>query len=167
MISRLVLALALIVPSVTAWSSPLAAIIASDLIMARSHEKFPEAMLTLQTSIKEHGYKVARVQRIDIGLTGMGYKTDKYRVVFVGKKDEIQYLTKKYPRLTPYLPPKVSIFAEKGDTVVVTVNPNVYKEMVVDEKDKEIFDRWETDIYSVFRDFSLAAEEVYLDSDVE
>ena len=136
-------------------------VLASDLIMARSHEKFPEAMLTLQASIKEHGYMVARVQRIDIGLTGMGYKTDKYRVVFVGKKDEIQYLTRKYPNLTPYMPPKLSIFAEDEDTVVVTANPAIYKEMVDDEKDKQIFDRWEEDIYSVFHDFSQAAEEVY------
>jgi len=160
MILRLLLLLALILPSITAWSSPLVAVIASDLIMARSHEKFPEAMLTLQTSIKEHGYTVARVQRIDIGLTGMGYKTDKYRVVFVGKKDEIQYLTKKYPDITPYMPPKVSIFAEEGDTVIVTANPNIYKAMV-DDKDKGMFDRWENDIYSVFKEFSMAAEEVY------
>jgi len=157
-ISRVLLLLALTVPSVAAWSSPLAVVFASDLIMARSHEKFPEAMLTLQTSIKDHGYKVARVQRIDIGLTGMGYKTDKYRVVFVGKTDEIQYLTKKYPDLTAYMPPKVSIFAEEGDTVIVTANPSIYKEMVADE-DRQIFDRWENDIYSVFEDFSNAAEE--------
>jgi uncharacterized protein (DUF302 family) len=157
MITRILLMLALVIPALPALSSPLAAMVASDLIMARSHEKFPEAMLTLQTSIKEHGYTVARVQRIDIGLTGMGYDTDKYRVVFVGKKDEIQYLTKKYPDLTAYLPPKVSIFAEEGDTVVVTANPYIYKEMV-DDEDKLIFDRWENDIYSVFKDFSTAAE---------
>ena len=157
MMVRILLLLALVTPSVSVLSSPLAALVASDLIMARSHEKFPEAMLTLQTSIKEHGYTVARVQRIDIGLTGMGYGTDKYRVVFVGKKDEIQYLTKKYPDLTAYLPPKVSIFAEEGDTVIVTANPYIYKEMV-DEEDKLIFDRWENDIYSVFKDFSTAAE---------
>ena len=159
MIIRLLLLLTLIVPPMAAWSSPLAAVFASDLIMARSHEKFPEAMLTLQTSIKEHGYTVARVQRIDIGLTGMGYKTDKYRVVFVGKKEEIQYLTKKYPELTAYMPPKVSIFAEDNDTVIVTANPSIYKQMVADDKDKEMFDRWENDVYSVFKDFSDASEE--------
>ncbi len=87
---RILLLLVLVMPSAAVWSTSLAALFASDLIMARSHEKFPEAMLTLQTSVKEHGYTVARVQRIDIGLTGMGYKTDKYRVVFVGKADEIQ-----------------------------------------------------------------------------
>ena len=159
MMARFAVLIALYTLSLSVVANPFAAVFASDLIMARSHEKFPEAMLTLQTSIKEHGYKVARVQRIDIGLTGMGFKTDKYRVVFVGKKDEIQYLTKKYPDLTPYMPPKVSIFAEEGDTVIVTVNPSVYKEMVDNEEDKRIFDRWENDIYSVFKEFSNAAEE--------
>lgn len=157
--ARLAVFIALFVSSILVMATPFSAVFASDLIMARSHEKFPEAMLTLQTSIKEHGYKVVRVQRIDIGLTGMGFKTDKYRVVFVGKTDEIQYLTKKYPDLTPYLPPKVSIFAEEGDTVAVTVNPIVYKEMVDDEEDKRIFDRWENDVYSVFKEFSTANAE--------
>lgn len=158
MIPRILLLPALLMVAMIAWSSPLSAVFASDLIMARSHEKFPEAMLTLQSSIKEHGYTVARVQRIDIGLTGMGYKTDKYRVVFVGKKEEIQYLTNKYPKLTAYMPPKVSIFAEQDDTVVVTANPYIYREMVEDE-DKQIFDRWENDIYSVFKEFSNAGED--------
>lgn len=159
MMARLVVLIALLVSSLSVVANPFAAVFASNLIMARSHEKFPEAMLTLQSSIKEHGYTVARVQRIDIGLTGMGFKTDKYRVVFVGKKDEIQYLTKKYPELTPYMPPKVSIFAEDEDTVVVTVNPAVYKDMIDDEEDRRIFDRWENDVYSVFKDFSEAAQE--------
>jgi uncharacterized protein (DUF302 family) len=159
MMARLVVLTALLVSSLSVIANPFSAVFASNLIMARSHEKFPEAMLTLQTSIKEHGYTVARVQRIDIGLTGMGFKTDKYRVVFVGKRDEIQYLTKKYPELTPYMPPKVSIFAEDNDTVVVTVNPAVYKDMIDDEEDRRIFDRWENDVYSVFKDFSTAADE--------
>ena len=116
---------------------------------------FPEAMLSLQTSVKEHGYKVARVQRIDVGLTGMGYKTDKYRVVFVGKADEIKYLVNKYPQLIPYLPPKVSIFAEGSDTVLVTANPQLYSKMV-DNQDRMIFDHWESDIYSVFDDVMKA-----------
>jgi uncharacterized protein (DUF302 family) len=129
-----------------------ASVFASDLIMMRTSLDFPEAMLSLQTSLKEHGYKVARVQRIDIGLTGMGYKTDKYRIVFVGKTDEIEYLVDKYPQLIPYLPPKVSIFAEGGDTVLVTANPQIYSQMIDDEKDRLIFDHWESDIHSVFED---------------
>ncbi len=129
---------------------------ASDLLMVRSQQGFPEAMLTLQTSIIEHGYKVTRVQRIDVGLTGMGYKTDKYRVVFVGKTDEILYLVDKYPVLAAYLPPQISIFAEGGDTVLITANPVIYADMVDDEDDKILFRRWESDVYSVFDDIRHA-----------
>ena len=130
--------------------------VASDLIMARSPLSFSEAMTNLQVSLREHGYTVARVQRIDVGLTGMGYKTDMYRVVFVGKADEIKYLTNKYPQMIPYLPPKVSIFAEGEDTLLVTANPLTFAQMIDDEKDRIIFQRWESDVYSVFDDFRSA-----------
>ena len=131
---------------------------ADTMLMVRTKQTFPEAMLTLQTSIKEHGYAITRVQRIDIGLTGMGYKTDKYRVVFVGKPDEIQYLIDKYPELAAYMPPQISIFAEQGDTVLVTANPMIYAEMITDDADKVLFQRWESDVYSVFDDIREAEE---------
>ena len=131
-------------------------VIASDLLMVRTQQGFPEAMLALQTSIKEHGYDVLRVQRIDVGLTGKGYKTDKYRVVFVGKAKEIQYLVDKYPQMAAYMPPQISIFAEQGDTMLVTANPGVYADMIDDEADKLMFKRWENDVYSVFDDIRNA-----------
>ena len=131
---------------------------ASDLLMVRTQQSFPEAMLTLQTSIKEHGYEITRVQRIDVGLTGMGYETDKYRVVFVGKPEEIQHLVDRYPVLSAYMPPKISIFAEGGETVLVTINPMVYADMIDDEAGKVMFRRWESDVYSVFDDVRAANE---------
>ena len=130
---------------------------ASDMLMVRTQQNFPEAMLTLQNSIREHGYEITRVQRIDIGLTGMGYKTDKYRVVFVGKPEEIQHLVDKYPVLSAYMPPKISIFAEQDETVLVTINPMVYADMIDDEAGKVMFKRWESDVYSVFDDMRAAS----------
>ena len=67
-----------------------ASLYADELIMARSTEDFPETMLMLQNVIKKQGYIPSRVPRVDIGLTKSGYKTDKYRVVFFGKADEIK-----------------------------------------------------------------------------
>jgi uncharacterized protein (DUF302 family) len=151
---RYLLALLLLSLSVSSMQ-----VMASDLIMVRTQQDFPEAMLTLQTSIREHGYAITRVQRIDIGLTGMGYETDKYRVVFVGKSKEIQYLVDKYPVLAAYMPPQVSIFAEEGDTVLITANPMIYADMIEDEKDKILFRRWESDVYSVFDDIRKAQED--------
>jgi uncharacterized protein (DUF302 family) len=133
-------------------------LMANDLLMVRTQQSFPEAMLTLQNSIREHGYEVTRVQRIDVGLTGMGYKTDKYRVVFVGKPKEILYLVDKYPVLAAYMPPQISIFAEGGETMLVTANPRIYADMIDDEADKVLFKRWESDVYSVFDDILDANE---------
>jgi len=141
--------------AVTFAANPL---LASDLLMVRTQQSFPEAMLTLQNSIREHGYDVTRVQRIDIGLTGMGYKTDKYRVVFVGKPKEIIYLVDKYPVLAAYMPPQISIYAEDSETVLVTANPMIYADMIDDDKDKVLFRRWESDVYSVFDDVLDASE---------
>ena len=111
------------------WQLPVIAI-AEDLMMTRSVLAFPEAMLALQESIAAHGYTVSRVQRIDIGLTGMGYETDKYRVVFAGKIEEIRQFTDKAPQLTPYLPPKIAIFAEGEDTILVAANPLLLSEFL-------------------------------------
>ena len=149
-LSKQILLLSLLLITTASW--------ASELMMMRTQQGFPEAMLALQTSVKEHGYDITRVQRIDIGLTGMGYKTDKYRVVFVGKPDEIQYLIKKYPVLAAYMPPQISIFAEHGETVLVTANPVIYADMIDDTNDKKIFSRWQNDVYSVFDDIREAAE---------
>ena len=129
---------------------------AEEIIMTRSMLAFPEAMLALQESIRAHGYTVSRVQRIDIGLTGMGYKTDKYRVVFAGKLEEIRELTDKAPELTAYLPPKISIFAEGEQTVLVTLNPQLYAEIAGDAIDPIIFTHWESDLRSIFRDVNVA-----------
>jgi uncharacterized protein (DUF302 family) len=126
--------------------------LAEDLIMTRSMLAFPEAMLALQESIAAHGYTVSRVQRIDVGLTGKGYQTDKYRIVFAGKIDEIRMLTEKAPQLIPYVPPKISIFAEGDQTVLVTLNPAVYARIAGDAIDPVFFSRWENDLRSIFHD---------------
>ena len=129
---------------------------AEEIMMARSSLPFPEAMLALQDSIREHGYTLSRVQRVDIGLTGMGYKTDKYRIVFAGKTDEIRMLTEKAPQLIPYLPPKISIFAEGEQTILVTAHPKLYAEIAGDTVDPVIFERWTNDLHSIFQDVRLA-----------
>jgi uncharacterized protein (DUF302 family) len=130
--------------------------LAEDMIMTRSVLDFPEAMLALQESIAAHGYTVSRVQRIDVGLTGMGYKTDKYRIVFAGKIAEIRELTDKAPQLTPYLPPKIAIFAEGDQTILVTINPKLYADIAGEAIEPVFFDRWESDLRSIFYDVNTA-----------
>lgn len=125
---------------------------ADNLMMLRSSQPFPETMSNLQQVIKQHGYVVSRVQRVDIGLTKMGYKTDKYRVVFFGRHKELQKLSDDYPELTAYLPLKIAIFSEGTETLLVTSDPIKFTEMFPDKTLKEHFSRWSTDMVAIFND---------------
>ena len=123
---------------------------AEQLIMARTKQSFPEAMLKLQETIREFKYSVSRVQRIDIGLTSSGYKTDKYRIVFFGTEKEIAILSKKYPHLLPYIPWKIAIFAEQEDTVLVSANPLELSDKNSPGADKYLA-KWKKDIEKIFQ----------------
>jgi len=120
------------------------------LILHRSIQNFPEAMLALQTSIGEHGYTVSRVQRVDIGLTKSGYKTDKYRIVFFGKSSEIRAVKQSQPQLIPYLPLKIVIFSENNETLLVASNMNQFAVLAENENTKDLLQRWNNDIQSIF-----------------
>lgn len=128
------------------------AAVAQDLLMVRSKQAFPEAMNTLQNAIGDHGYTLSRVQRVDVGLTKSGFKTDKYRVVFFGKKEEIDRLTAAHPELIPYLPLQFAIFAEQQQTLVVATNPMRYMEIFPDSDLHAVFQRWSTDMQSILDD---------------
>jgi len=124
-------------------------VLAQDLFMARSRVPFAEAMLMLQEAVREQGYTLSRVQRVDIGLTNMGYKTDKYRVVFFGKPDQVRRLTREHPELIPYLPLKIAIFAEETDTLLIAANPRRMAEFYADDELTGVFDQWATDIQAM------------------
>lgn len=122
---------------------------AEDLLMARSRQPFPEAMLSLQDAITHHGYVVSRVQRVDVGLTRSGFKTDKYRVVFFGKPDQVRGLVRNHPELIPYLPLKIAIFAEGTETVLVAANPRDYDRFFPHSALRPVFAAWARDLQAI------------------
>lgn len=121
---------------------------AEGMMMARTKQTFPEAMLKLQDTIAELGYSISRVQRIDIGLTGSGYATDKYRIVFFAKKDEIEIITKLYPHLIPFVPWKIAIFAEQQDTLLVATDPMLLSNSKFKGADLYLV-KWKKDIKTI------------------
>lgn len=122
---------------------------ADDLMLVRSGQNFEEAMATLQAAIAAHGYKVARVQRVDVGLEAKGYKTDRYRVVFFGKPGEVEELAAAHPGLIPYLPLNIVIFAEESQTLLATARPGVFKSFFPTPELAPVFDRWERDLTAI------------------
>ena len=123
---------------------------AEQLIMTRTKQNFPEAMLKLQDTINNFNYTVSRVQRIDIGLTKSGFATDKYRIVFFATEKEIKLISEKYPHLIPYIPWKIAIFAEQQDTLILTSNPMYLSDKKYPGADKYLL-KWKKDIEAILK----------------
>ena len=151
----MILRLALLIGALF-FSTSSTAVVTGEMIMVRSAEAFPETMAMLQEAITKRGYTLSRVQRVDVGLTAKGYKTDKYRVVFFGKGDEIQTLSAKYPHLIPYLPLKIAIYAENDNTILVSANPTVLNDMLQTPELRPIFQAWQKDITEILKTVQIA-----------
>jgi len=132
------------------------AVITGEMIMIRSIEAFPETMALLQEAIRAQGYTLSRVQRVDVGLSSKGYKTDKYRVVFFGKGEQIKQLSTQYPQLIPYLPLKIAIYAEGDDTILISTNPTVFNDMFKKPELRPVFDQWLKDITIILKSVQIS-----------
>lgn len=119
------------------------------LLMMRSTQSFPETMLALQKSLGEYGYTVSRVQRVDIGLTGSGFQTDRYRIVFFGRPEEMRELTAAHPELIPYMPLSMTLLAEEDETLLVAIDPTALHDVVPTEAFGHRVQRWRNDILSI------------------
>ena len=124
--------------------------VADEMLIARSARDFDETMSALQNAITARGYKISRVQRVDVGLQAKGYQTDKYRVVFYGRPQEVAALAERHPELIPYLPLSVAILAEGEQTLVTTSRPRVLGTLFPDPDLRATFERWEQDLIVVF-----------------
>ena len=122
---------------------------AEETLMARVGLDFDSSLEQLQRVIAEHGYTVSHVQRCDVGLQRSGYQTDKYRVVFFGKLDEVRAISSSHPELVPFIPLNFAVFAENGDTILSVFNPAVYEDLFPDSGLSVQFRRWESDVRSI------------------
>ena len=113
---------------------------------------FPEAMASLQASIEKNGYTLSRIQKVDYGLKKSGYESQKYRVVFFGKPDEIKQLGNAFPQLAPFLPLKVTIRENADGIELVAINPQRLTQLYPDPELRPTFSRWQQDIRNILDD---------------
>ena len=131
---------------------------ADEMLMARVMMKADLAFEYLVTSIEEHGYRVAHVQTCDEGMADFGYKSDFYRAVFFGKGEEVRRISAAHPEFAAYMPLKITVVAEKGETVLSIVNPRVFNNYYPDDRSMQVqLGRWYNDIQSIFRDLQQAS----------
>jgi uncharacterized protein (DUF302 family) len=129
---------------------------ADEMTTVRSDRDFDETMNALQNAIVQRGYTVSKVQRVDVGLEAKGYKTDKYRIVFYGKADEIAALAKNYPQIIPFLPLSVAIFSEGNQTILTTMRPRSFRELFPDAALQNTFEHWDNDLISILEEVRLS-----------
>jgi len=113
-------------------------------------------MSVLQQTIRDNGYQVSRVQRVDIGLTKSGYRTDKYRVVFFGDLAQLRKVTDEHPELIPYFPLKIAIFAENDETLLLASSFKHLRPFYSGAGLQASFDRWEADTRKILEQVRTA-----------
>ncbi len=114
---------------------------------------------TLYDEIEYNDYKIAYLQRCDVALKQRQYQTDKYRILFFGKYQDMRYLSKKYPQLVPFLPLKIVVMEDKQTSITKLVAPSVLKLLpVVELKDKKIIQKWHNDLLDIFAKVSQKYE---------
>ena len=119
------------------------------LLVVESGEAFAEATSTVQQAIRERGYTVSRVQKIDYGLRMNGYERDHYQVVFFGKAEEIAALVDSNPETMPYLPLRIALYVSDGKTYAATLDPSTYTELFPEHPVPEIVRHWAEDIRAI------------------
>lgn len=129
---------------------------ADELLMVRADLPFAEAMNALQDAVHAQGYKVARVQRVDVGLKSRGYETAEYRLVFLGKAAELERIAARHPEMLPYLPLKIVVFAEGDSTLALTLSPEALGRFFTDTDLKDQLRRWEADLRAILDKFAHA-----------
>ncbi|SMN15952.1 hypothetical protein CRYPA_1900 [uncultured Candidatus Thioglobus sp.] len=122
-----------------------------ELLIERVNAKFSYTWLALNKTIKAHNYKSAYLQRCDFAMNERHYKSDKYRIVFFGKYDEMKRMSKKYPQLSPFFPLKITVMEESKHTLIIATPPITLLPLVDTNEDRMTVFRWNEDMKSILK----------------
>lgn len=96
----------------------------------------------LQTALADEGFTLMRIQNVDKGLAGHGFERPPYKIVFFGNRKQFERAREIDPRVTPYLPLKVTVYqGKKGNTHLSVVDPAVVGRMF-NPRLKDQFREW-------------------------
>ncbi|MEE9310396.1 MAG: DUF302 domain-containing protein [Cocleimonas sp.] len=121
------------------------------ILLTRVPHNFDMTLNIVKDVLKDNNFKVAHVQRCDGGLKQMGYESDKYRVVFFGRHNEVREMSKTYPELIPFMPFKILIYAEGKESVVSILSPEALKPMMKDELILKKLDQWKDEFVNILQ----------------
>jgi uncharacterized protein (DUF302 family) len=121
------------------------------LLIERVDANFADTWAALSETVAAYHYQEAYLQRCDFALKERHYKSDKYRILFFGQYDEIKKMSKKYPKITPFLPLKVTVMEEGGHTLMIATPPITLSSLVKTHDDRMIIFRWQEEMKSILK----------------
>ena len=131
--------------------------ITNNMMMVRMHIKAEVAIEYLKSALEQRGYAIAHTQKCDGGMHSFGYTTDFYRSIFFGKGTEAREIAKAHPDFVSYIPLKMTVVAERDETVMSIVNPHAFDRFYSDDPMMlQHFKNWHHDILSIFSDLRAA-----------
>jgi len=122
---------------------------ADEFLSKKINANFNQTWYSLYKTVKDFGYKTTYLQKCDVALKQRKYESDKYRILFFGEYRNMEYLSKKYPEIVPFLPLKTVVIEEKGSTLLLSNPPNILLE-IVKGGDIHIINKWQKDMENIF-----------------
>ena len=105
-------------------------VFAADILVARIAQPFEATMPLAKGALADAGFTIAKVQRIDKAMRKVDYETAAYRIIHFGRADENNRLMNRCPELIAWLPLRMTLAAERDQTLIFTLNPETPAEMV-------------------------------------
>ena len=121
------------------------------ILLVRTQHEFKSTLEIVKEVLKDNNFTVAHVQRCDGGLKGMGYHTDKYQIVFFGRKEEVAEISKSHIEFIPFLPLKLLIYAEGNESVISIINPEALGTMMKDKSLSTQLTRWKKEFMDILK----------------
>ncbi len=114
-----------------------------NILVERIDLPFTQTLLAVKTTIVELGYQIAKVQRVDKAMNKVDYATDKYRIIHFGQATQNAGLLTKCPALIAWLPLRITLAAEREQTLLITLNPLILEQFCGPEIQ---FQKWKNDL---------------------
>jgi uncharacterized protein (DUF302 family) len=125
-----------------------------EFLTKKINANFNQTWYSLFAEVKQAKLKTAYLQRCDFALKQRKYKSDKYRILFFGEYEKMEYLSNKYPEIVPFLPLKAIVIEEsKNQTLLLANPPNLLLE-IVKGKDGDIIKKWQKDMEVIFENIN-------------
>ena len=136
------------------WITSVLAMDDSMFMSAEKHTSYQPALDDLSAAILDHGYTPIKIQPVDQGLRKKGYDASDYKVIFFGKKSQVDKVLAIHPAAAVMLPLKIILY-HKGDVVVASApRLEMWKGVFHKKAINDMIDQWQKDLAGILKEYA-------------